>query len=83
MALNIKNPEVEQLAADIARVTGESKTEVIRQALLDRKTRMGLPSVEERVKTLMEGLERDVWSKLPPEVRGKRIPKEEYDALFE
>jgi len=33
MALNIKNPEVERLAADVARLTGESKTEAIRRAL--------------------------------------------------
>ncbi len=27
MALNLKNPEVERLAAEVARLTGESKTE--------------------------------------------------------
>ena len=33
MALNIKNAEVERLAAEVARLTGESKTEAIRRAL--------------------------------------------------
>lgn len=33
MALNIKNREVERLAAEIAALTGESKTEAIRRAL--------------------------------------------------
>ena len=37
MALNIKNPEVEALASEIAKMTGESKTEAIRKALLERK----------------------------------------------
>lgn len=83
MALNIKNAEVERLATEIARVTGETKTEAIRKALADRWQRLDMPSVEERVKALMDDLEKNVWSKLPPDVRGKRIPKEEYDALFE
>ena len=30
MALNLKNAEVERLAAEVARLTGESKTEAIR-----------------------------------------------------
>ena len=33
MALNLKNDEVERLATEVARLTGESKTEAIRQAL--------------------------------------------------
>ena len=40
MALNIKNAEVEALAAEIARITGESKTEAVRRALAERKTRL-------------------------------------------
>jgi antitoxin VapB len=83
MALNIKNAEVERLATEIARATGETKTEAIRKALVDRQKQLDLPTLEERVKAFMESMERDVWSKLPPDVRGKRIPKEEYDALFE
>ena len=33
MALNIKNREVEVLAAEVARMTGETKTEAIRKSL--------------------------------------------------
>ena len=33
MALNLKNAEVERLAAEVARLAGESKTEAIRRAL--------------------------------------------------
>ena len=83
MALNIKNAEVERLAAEIARATGESKTEAIRQSLLERKNRLEILSPQERWEQIRDDLEQNVWSKLPPEVRGKRIPKEEYDALFE
>ena len=82
MGLNIKNPEVERLVAEVAAATGESKTEAIRQAMLDRKERLALPSVEERWRRIREGLERDVWSKLPPEQRGNPIPQEEQDEVL-
>jgi antitoxin VapB len=37
MSLNIKNPEAEQLAAEIAALTGESKTAAIIVALRERR----------------------------------------------
>ena len=40
MALNIKNAEVERLAAEVARLTHESKTEAIRVALEERAARV-------------------------------------------
>jgi len=36
MALNIRNSEAEQLAADLAALTGESKTEAVTKALRQR-----------------------------------------------
>ena len=40
MALNIRNAETEKLAEEVARLTGETKTEAVRRALLDRLTRL-------------------------------------------
>ena len=40
MALNIRNPETERLAADLARLTGETKTEAVTNALRDRLLRL-------------------------------------------
>lgn len=40
MALNIRNAETERLAAQVARLTGETKTQAIRAALRDRLTRL-------------------------------------------
>ncbi|HLV96328.1 MAG TPA: type II toxin-antitoxin system VapB family antitoxin [Candidatus Acidoferrales bacterium] len=40
MALNIRNPEAEQLAAELAKRTGESKTEAVIKALRDRLARV-------------------------------------------
>lgn len=40
MALNIRNRETEQLAAAVARLAGETKTEAVRKALADRLERL-------------------------------------------
>ena len=40
MALNIKNPEAEHLARELAKQTGGSVTEAIRNALKDRLLRV-------------------------------------------
>lgn len=40
MPLNIKNAEVERLAEPVARLTGETRTEAIRQALLARRANL-------------------------------------------
>ena len=40
MALNIRNVEAERLAAALAKLTGESKTEAVTQALRDRLERI-------------------------------------------
>ncbi len=40
MALNIRNPEVERLAEELARRTGETKTEAVTKALRERLMRV-------------------------------------------
>lgn len=40
MALNIRNAEAEQLAAAVARLTGETKTRAVTVALRDRLNRL-------------------------------------------
>lgn len=40
MALNIRNEETERLAAALARLTGETKTEAVTRALRDRLARV-------------------------------------------
>ncbi len=40
MALNIRNRETERLAAELARATGETKTEAVTRALRDRLSRL-------------------------------------------
>ncbi len=72
MALKIKDPEVEQLAEELARLGGTSKTEVIRQALLERKERStALAPLRNREATLRGFLELRVWPVIPAEARRK------------
>jgi antitoxin VapB len=40
MALNIRNSETEALAATLAKLTGETKTEAVTKALLERLERL-------------------------------------------
>lgn len=82
MALNIKNPEVERLAADLAALTGESKTEAIRKALEERKGRLSLGVVGSRREHLWRFLEEEIWADLPDDVRGKEISQAEQDEIL-
>lgn len=82
MALNIKNAEVERLAADVAALTGESKTEAIRKALEERKGRLSLLTGESRREHLWRFLEEEIWADLPDDVRGKELSQEEQDAIL-
>ncbi len=41
MALNIRNAETERLAAELALLTGRTKTEAVTEALRDRLERLG------------------------------------------
>lgn len=73
MALNIKNQEVERLAAEIAHFTGETKTEAIRKALEERQQRLGLRRPKAGKDQLMETLRREVWNQIPDQFRGQGI----------
>lgn len=81
MSLIIENPEVERLVAEVAAATGETPDEALLTALRERRERI-VPSVEERWRKIRERLERDVWSRLPPEARGRPIPQEEQDEIL-
>jgi antitoxin VapB len=82
MPLNIKNSEVERLAADVARLTGESKTEAIRRALEERRRRLKGVSSGDRRKRVLTYLEKKVWTTLPEGERGRRLSRDEEDAIL-
>ena len=82
MAMNIKNAEVERLAAEVARLTGESKTEAIRRALDERKHRLKRSSPGDRRDRVLTFLKKKVWVAIPPEQLGRRLTREEEDAIL-
>lgn len=53
MALNIRNDEAEELAAKLAKLTGETKTQAVTKALRERLTRV---SREKRKRDLVAEL---------------------------
>jgi len=92
MALNIKNVQVERLAAEVARITGETKTEAVRRALRERKNRLVLENRKkgvvkaakprDRFGDIIGYLEREVWPKIPADILGKKMTKREREEIL-
>lgn len=82
MALNIKNAEVERLAAEIARLTGESKTEAIRRALDERRQRLRQVSTADRRTRVLRFLKKKVWPSLPKDQVGRRLSRADEDDIL-
>lgn len=81
MPLNIKNAEVEALVNEVVSLTGESKTEAVRKALLERKAKLDLENAEPRKERLRQFLE-ETWSQMPDHLLGKSVSQEEQDELL-
>jgi antitoxin VapB len=82
MALNIKNPEAERLASELAKITGESKTEAVRKALEQRKASLSLAITMGKRDRWIEFLESEIWPDIPREQLGRRLSKEEEEAIL-
>ena len=82
MALNIKNAEVERLAVEVARLTGESKTEAIRRALDERRRRLTVVSTSERRARVLRFLEETAWPAVPASQMGRRLSRAEEDDIL-
>ena len=83
MALNIKSAEVERLAREVARMTGESKTEAIRRALEERRGRLALRVVRrDRRESILRFLEREIWAAVPRKLLGRRLTRKQESAIL-
>lgn len=82
MALNIKNAQVERLAAEVAELAGETKTEAIRRALAERKERLRLQVATGRKERLVEFLRMEVWPQVPPAERKMRLGGKQEDEIL-
>ena len=82
MPLNIKDPVTERLAAEVALLTGETKTGAIRRSLLERKDRLSLRILQlDREAVLKRFLEDEVWPLLPA-TRGRKLTKGQREAIL-
>ncbi len=83
MALNIKDADVESLAAEVASLAHETKTEAIRRSLLERRARLqaraGNPGGR---KSLREYMEQNVWPMIPQGELGRVMSREEEDQIL-
>jgi antitoxin VapB len=82
MALNIKNEEVERLAREVSAMTGETKTEVIRQALSERHQRIATSKGERPAARLVRFLEDELWPTIPKRERGRRLSQAQEDEIL-
>jgi antitoxin VapB len=69
MALNIKDKETEALVAEIAELTGETKTGAIRQAARERLERLKLQSGDPKrdAESMRRFFETEIWPLFPEE----------------
>lgn len=84
MAMNIKNGKVEQLAEELAHITGESKTAAILRALEERKERVVRrgPAGRPRLAQVLDFLENEVWPNVPKKALGRPITKRERERIL-
>lgn len=82
MALNIKDPETERLAAEVAALTGTTKTGAVRYALRQVLQERSPSSVRRREERLTRFLEEEIWPLVPPDQLGKPVSKEEREKIL-
>ena len=83
MALKIESAAVGKLVKEIVALTGESETEAIGKALLERRARLRSQSVpEDRTARLLAFLEREVWPVIPEEELGRSLTKQEREEIL-
>lgn len=83
MSLNIKNPEVEALVEEVARLAGESKTEAVRKALAERREKLVFrDGKRRRGERFLRFLGESVWPEAPPGELGRRLTREEEDEIL-
>ena len=82
MALNIKDPETERLAAEVAALTGKTKTGAVRYALRQVLESLSRPTVRQREERLTRFLEDEIWPLIPPDQLGNPVSKAEREQIL-
>lgn len=83
MALNIKDPVTERLAARLAELTSDSKTGAIRTALEEKLQRLiHEGQLDTRAANVRRFLVDEAWPQVPAEVIGTSITKAEREEIL-
>jgi antitoxin VapB len=83
VALNVKSPEVDRLAAEVARIAGETKTEAVRRALQERLERLQVRAAPmSRRARLRRMLEDELWPQVPSDQLGRRLSQQEVEDVL-
>ncbi len=83
MALNIKNQDVEKLLDEVVKMTGESKTEAVRRALLERRERLTMREIHKKdERYYLTFMQDEIWSQIPVELLGTTLTKEEEESIL-
>lgn len=83
MALNIKDPATQALAAEVAALSGETKTGAVREALRERRDRLRIEAAAaDRAVGVRRFLLEEAWPQVPDEVRRRPLSKAEREAVL-
>src|SRR6266702_6156019 len=83
MAMNIKDPQTEALANEVAALANETKTQAVRTALQERKERLqARQRRRHRAERIDRFLEDEAWPQIPDAVLGRPISKAEREAVL-
>lgn len=79
------SPQIDRLAAELARLESEEVIEVFRKTLQIKSGRQGErvpPGDPARVSALMNFLEREIWPQIPASQLGRGISKQEREEIL-
>jgi antitoxin VapB len=82
MALNVKDPEAERLAAEVARRSGESKTGAVRTALRERLERLSERPEGSAGDRLERFLRVEAWPQIPEALLGSTLMKADKEQIL-
>ncbi|MHB8319838.1 MAG: type II toxin-antitoxin system VapB family antitoxin [Acidimicrobiales bacterium] len=79
----MNNPEVERLAGEVAQLAGETKTEAVRRALVERHQKLTYRAGSvDRATRARRFLEAEVWPELPRHESGRRPTRVEEEEIL-
>jgi antitoxin VapB len=83
MVLIIQDREAERLAAEVAEMTGNSRTGAIREALRAERNRLvSRGTAAERAQRVLRFLEEEIWPQIPDSFRNAVITKADREEIL-